>query len=126
MQANATGVARPNRVRIDFEGTLCEIDHGAERFAVAQAPSVGMFLPTPKILSAIKKNRSAILPGPTLRGGDPSLRIPSRTRALRTQHALAGNARKFARSQQALLGAPGVDKKTGAAIQRRVAPGEAF
>jgi len=99
--------------------------------AAAQEPTVRLTLPTPIILSAIKKSHSKIPPGLILGGGEffPRNGVAGRMsfslRSTRTSPPQLGNQHSFGRALLALPGATGVDSKTGAAIQRPVAPGEA-
>ena len=97
----------------------------AGNFAAAQEPSVGLTLPTPKILSAINHNRRPSLSYAILGGGDPSTHHFSLCTVLRPAQApppRSCNAQSPARTHSTFSGATGLDKKTGAAIQRRLAP----
>jgi hypothetical protein len=101
--------------------------HRLNAFAAVQKPSVWLYLPTPKILSAINQSCSETLPDLILNGGD-SFPWKNRTvlRPARTVLPAKGNMHLFARTLVALPGTPNVDKKTGAAIQRSAVPGESY
>lgn len=107
-----------------FEGNPRSLNRSSGTFAAVQEPSVLQHLPTPKILSAIKQNCSETLPVLILCGGDPSLRVFPGLRLSRTIPRTLGKPHSFARTHVAPPGTPDVDKKTGAAIQRLVIPGE--
>lgn len=93
--------------------------------AAAQEPSAVPTFDTPKNLSAMKQNHSRTQPYLRLGGGHSFRKLDTSLRSRQIVPPHLGSQLWSPGTHETLPGAAGVDTKSGAAIQRPVAPGEA-